>query len=392
MKKTLFFLIVTFLISTANAQCLYKLPFANGANYKCSQGNSIPTSWSGYSHYVGVKAEFSFDFSMPVNTSVYAVRSGTVSHVTESYTDYNNPSNCNYVNRLVIDHGDGTSASYIHLTKDGVLVNVGDYVTQGQLVAKSGQTGCSTGPHLHLMVMNSENYGSWYNQSIPISFCDVTSNGGVPVTSTYYSASACTFGPPISQAPTNGLTNVSTPVNFNWNDVSGDSPLYRIQVSTSASGWTAADGFTASATESSTVRVNQNTGSISAYSWLASSPFPPEENTVYYWTVKDYVCSISSNYSPVKSFTTVNTAGIEFSDANDLIHVYPNPVIDELIIENNWSTDLLNFEILNSLGQVVYTGEMTGKVSVQMTHFSPGVYLIKLGNHATSYFRRIIKE
>ena len=297
MKNFLLFVSALFLVFAAKSQCIYKLPFTNGTSYTCSQGNGGTYSHTG-------TAQYAFDFSMPINTNVCAARAGTVSHVVESYADYNNPSNCNYVNRVVVDHGDGTSALYLHLTQNGALVNVGDYVTQGQIIAKSGQTGCCTGAHLHFMVMDAGTYGSWYNQSIPISFCDVTSNGGVPVTGSSYTASSCTFGPPVTSTPSNGQTGVSIPVSFNWNDISGASPQYRIQVSTTNSGWTAANGFTTSTSESSTIRVNQNTGSTSSYSWTSSSAYPPQSNTTYYWTVKSYVCGASSNYSAVKSFTT----------------------------------------------------------------------------------------
>ena len=158
------------------------------------------------------------------------------------------------------------------------------------------------------MVMNAGTYGTWYNQSIAISFCDVNSNGGVPVSGASYSASSCTFGPPVTSSPTNGQTSVNLPVSFNWNDISGASPQYRIQVSKSNSGWTAANGFTTSTDCNSTVVVNRNTGSTSFFSWssLISNDvcIIPQSNTTYYWTVKSYVCGASSNYSAVKSFTT----------------------------------------------------------------------------------------
>lgn len=51
---------------------------------------------------------------------------------------------------LVIDHGNGLSTYYGHLSE--VLVRVGQFVEQGQVVARSGNTGLSTGPHLHFEI------------------------------------------------------------------------------------------------------------------------------------------------------------------------------------------------------------------------------------------------
>lgn len=85
-----------------------------------------------------VSAHLGTDFAMPVGTAVEAPADGVVKKVVH------HPLAGNY---LVLDHGDGYQTRYLHLSK--VKVRRGDTVHQGQAIAYSGNTGRSTGPHLH---------------------------------------------------------------------------------------------------------------------------------------------------------------------------------------------------------------------------------------------------
>ncbi len=57
-----------------------------------------------------------------------------------------------YGNRIMIDHDNGYTTVYGHFEKDSMLVSPGDPVTKGQRLGKMGNTGCSTGKHLHFEV------------------------------------------------------------------------------------------------------------------------------------------------------------------------------------------------------------------------------------------------
>jgi hypothetical protein len=94
------------------------------------------------------------DFGVPVGTPVRSVAAGVVRHVgwyTGSYADnpyWISPSFAGFV--LVIDHGSFVGI-YAHLS--GSPVTVGQSVSEGQVVAQSGNTGGSTGPHLHFEIL-----------------------------------------------------------------------------------------------------------------------------------------------------------------------------------------------------------------------------------------------
>lgn len=78
------------------------------------------------------------DIAVPIGTSVIAPASGKVKSV------YSNSAGGN---QLIIKHDNGYQSGFAHLAS--AQVKVGDRVQQGQTVALSGNTGASTGPHLH---------------------------------------------------------------------------------------------------------------------------------------------------------------------------------------------------------------------------------------------------
>lgn len=81
------------------------------------------------------------DIAVSTGTSVMATSGGTVT-VAGWQSGYG------YV--VYIDHGNGVVSRYGHLSK--ILVSVGDTVSQGEVIARSGNTGNSTGPHLHFEI------------------------------------------------------------------------------------------------------------------------------------------------------------------------------------------------------------------------------------------------
>ncbi|SMQ17990.1 Murein DD-endopeptidase MepM and murein hydrolase activator NlpD, contain LysM domain [Streptomyces sp. Ag82_O1-12] len=94
------------------------------------------------------------DFAVPSGTQVVAAHGGTVVKAGGNGAG-DGPA---YGNAIVIKHGNGTYSQYAHLSK--VTVHVGQIVKTGQEIAKSGNTGNSSGPHLHFEIRTTPNYGS----------------------------------------------------------------------------------------------------------------------------------------------------------------------------------------------------------------------------------------
>jgi murein DD-endopeptidase MepM/ murein hydrolase activator NlpD len=90
--------------------------------------------WSGGVHT-------GLDFAGSSGTPIRAAASGTV--ISTGYEGA-------YGNRIVIDHGNGFRTTYNHLS--GITVSVGQKVTAGDRIGSLGNTGNSTGPHLHFEV------------------------------------------------------------------------------------------------------------------------------------------------------------------------------------------------------------------------------------------------
>ncbi|MEU8531482.1 M23 family metallopeptidase [Streptomyces parvulus] len=101
------------------------------------------------------------DFAVPIGTNVVAAHGGTVVKAGGNGAG-DGPA---YGNAIVVKHGNGTYSQYAHLSK--VNVKIGQIVKTGQSIAKSGNTGNSSGPHLHFEIRTTANYGSAVD---PVSF------------------------------------------------------------------------------------------------------------------------------------------------------------------------------------------------------------------------------
>ena len=138
---------------------VYALPFENGKTFRVIQGY--------FSHFTH-KERAALDFNMKRGTNIAAAREGVVVRVKEDGLKGGlNKKYRSEGNNIVIQHADGSRAGYWHLQPNGALVNVGDTVKKGQVIALSGKTGMAAVPHLHFLVWTNNN-GGW--QQIPTRF------------------------------------------------------------------------------------------------------------------------------------------------------------------------------------------------------------------------------
>ncbi len=135
----------------------YPLPWRGGP-FRLTQGAN-----GQYSHFTP-KGRYALDIAMPEGTPIIAARAGVVVKTESAQSGRGNNPSGNFVRIL---HDDGTMGVYLHLMKGSVAVQEGRRIEMGELIGRSGNTGNSTGPHLHFVVQRNVGLAL---ESIPFDF------------------------------------------------------------------------------------------------------------------------------------------------------------------------------------------------------------------------------
>ena len=146
-----------------NDSTLYRMPFGGHEPRRVTQGNNGLFSHKGAHRYA-------VDFGMPIGTPILAARGGLVIRVTDGYTRAGiSDEFLSKANAVLVLHDDRTVATYAHLDP-GSGVREGMRVQAGDVVGFSGDTGYSTGPHLHFEVWKTD----WNAdlETLPVRFYD----------------------------------------------------------------------------------------------------------------------------------------------------------------------------------------------------------------------------
>ena len=135
------------------------------------------TNWNtltaGYGYYPGGAAHSGIDIGVLRNSNCVAIANGIVTltgyyNASGRYVGSSDSSRCYWVH--VYHEEYNITARYLHLNfEEGILVNEGDVVTTGQVICKSGNTGNTSGPHLHFDIQNG-NTNSGGNHVNPFNY------------------------------------------------------------------------------------------------------------------------------------------------------------------------------------------------------------------------------
>ncbi|MCB0279161.1 MAG: M23 family metallopeptidase [Calditrichaeota bacterium] len=143
-------------------QSPYILPYPIGKSYTMIQGNYSPPPG-------GHRNTFAYDFDFNMGDTITAARNGVVLFVNDQYSDNDHISG--HENNVFIEHADQTVVRYTHLMQGGARMTVNQSVKAGDLVGLSGNSGASSGPHLHFQVFyNRSSYDA--DNAVPITFAN----------------------------------------------------------------------------------------------------------------------------------------------------------------------------------------------------------------------------
>lgn len=187
-------------VAVADSQ--YLLPYDQSDTVWVSQGNGQGDHQAPWSEWA---IDFAKSGTQSTEFTILASRAGTVTGARGDSSSHCTDGGCwRDANYVVVDHGDGTAALYLHLKMGSVLVRPGDAIAQGQQIATADNSGWSTGTHLHFQVEKSpcrsgnraldepcrQRPGWWFSESAKVNFYDrdvvAKAPGGVLQSQTSY--------------------------------------------------------------------------------------------------------------------------------------------------------------------------------------------------------------
>jgi murein DD-endopeptidase MepM/ murein hydrolase activator NlpD len=155
-----------------SSQTPYLPPLAPGSRFRVTQ------AFNGEFSHTDPQNHYAVDIMMPIDTPIYAARDGVVLEVeNDFFSSGTQQAYANKANSIRILHDDGSMAIYAHLALEKALVTPGLKVQAGKLIGYSGNTGFSSGPHLHFAVQVNQGMAL---TSVPFEFLDANQHAFEP--------------------------------------------------------------------------------------------------------------------------------------------------------------------------------------------------------------------
>jgi len=148
-----------------NEQAIYYPPFVSYKTFRISQ------AFGGKFSHTDEQNKYAVDFSMPEGSEIHAARAGVVMSLDNDFFKggIDQQAYKARANSIRVLHDDGSMGVYAHLQVERAQVYEGMRVKAGQLIAYSGNTGFSSGPHLHFSVQVNQGMSLI---SVPFQFVD----------------------------------------------------------------------------------------------------------------------------------------------------------------------------------------------------------------------------
>ncbi len=144
-------------------------------SFSCAR---ISQGFNGSFSHTADYARYAIDIALPVGSAILAARAGTVVTVKDDYHMGGvNEYFLDKANYVSVIHDDGTFGFYGHILLGTAAVKPGDKVSAGTLLAKSGSSGFSSGPHLHFVIQKNKGFAK---TSIPFQLVDKHGQPSVP--------------------------------------------------------------------------------------------------------------------------------------------------------------------------------------------------------------------
>jgi murein DD-endopeptidase MepM/ murein hydrolase activator NlpD len=153
----------------------YRFPFGKSSAFLVTQ--AYPDTVT----HIDPSSQYAIDFAMPIGTHIDAGRGGVVIEIASDFYEagVDAAKDGPRANVVRVLHDDGTMSLYGHLNWNSIRVVPGQRIERGEYIADSGNTGFSTGPHLHFVVQRNRG-GAII--SLPIEF-ETASGAGIGVRS-----------------------------------------------------------------------------------------------------------------------------------------------------------------------------------------------------------------